>query len=336
MLSCRRSFSAFPGAIRRFTFAVSAVFAAALSVHTAQAQDYPNRPVRIISGFGAGSAGDLLTRMITPKLSQALGQQFIIEHKPGAGSNLAAEFVVRSPADGYTLFLGTSANTINATLTPNISFDFGKDLLPIVRMGSVPNLLAVHPSLGVNNVRELIAAAKAKPDELHYATSGVGTLSHMAGELFNIMAGVKLVHVPYQSSAQGMSDVLSGRVPATFAPVNILWPHVEGGKVKALATTENKRSSMAPDLPTMAEAASLPGYESAIWYGLLAPAGTPRVVIDKINAAVNEALKDQETLAVMRKQGMEAAGGSAADFARHIGADLKKWADVITKAGVKR
>jgi len=322
--------------LQRSLLAICAVLAAALAAVTVRAQDYPTRPVRIISGFGPGSAGDLLARTIGQKLNQSLGQQFIIEHKPGGGSNIAAEYVVRAPADGYTLFVGTSANTINAALSPNLSFDFGKDLAPITLMGSVPNLLAVHPALAVTNVQELIAVAKSKPDQIHYATSGVGTLSHMSGELLNFLAGIKLVHVPYQGSAQALTDVLAGRVTVAFAPVNIVWPHVETGKLKALATTENKRSSMAPDVPTMAEAAALPRYDSAIWYGLLAPARTPREIVDKISRAVNEALKADDTLALMRKQGMAPSGGGPAVFARHIETDTKKWSEVITAMGLKK
>jgi tripartite-type tricarboxylate transporter receptor subunit TctC len=300
---------------------------ALVAVASAAAQDYPTRPVRIISGFGPGSAGDVLTRIIAPKLSQSLGQQFVIEHKPGSGSNIAAEFVARSPADGYTLFIATSANTINANLS-TLSFDFVKDFAPIVRMGSIPNMLVVHPSLGVANVGELIALAKSKPEQIHYATSGVGSLSHMAGEMLNFLAGIKLVHVPYPGAAQAMSDVLAGRVNVAFAPINIVATHVQAGTLKALATTENKRSSVAPDVPTMAEAADLPRYDSAIWYGLVAPAGTP--------AAVNETLRSEETLSVMSKQGMDPAGGSPADFARFIEVDNRKWAEVISAAGLKR
>jgi len=307
-----------------------------LPVEPVRAQDYPTKPVHIISGFGAGSAGDVLVRLLVPKLSQSMGQQFIVEYKPGAGSNIAAEFVVRAPADGYTLFLGTSANTINATFSPNLSFDFAKDLAPIAQLGSVPNLFVVNPSLGVTNLREFITLAKSQPGQISYATSGVGTVSHMAGELLNVLAGIKLVHVPYQSAAQAVIDVLGGRVMAFFGPVNIVWPHVEAGKLKALATTEHKRTLLASDVPTMAEAADLPRYESAIWYGLLAPAGTPRGVIDKLSRTANEALQDKETLAQMRAQGMGALGGSPDDFAKAIGADVAKWKEVITAAGLKQ
>ena len=322
--------------LHQSTIAICAVLLSTLPVETVRAQDYPTKPVRIISGFGAGSAGDVLVRLLVPKLSQSLGQQFIVEYKPGAGSNIAAEFVVRAPADGYTLFLGTSANTINATLSSNLSFDFAKDLAPIAQLGSVPNLFVVNPSLGVTNLREFITLAKAKPEQINYATSGVGTVSHMAGELLNVLAGIRLVHVPYQSAPQALTDVLAGRVTAFFAPVNIVWPHVEAGKLKALATTEHKRTSLAPDVPTMAEAADLPRYESAIWYGLLAPAGTPRNVIDKLSRIVDEALQDNNTLAQMRAQGMGPLGGSPEDFAKAIDADIAKWKEVITAAGLKR
>jgi tripartite-type tricarboxylate transporter receptor subunit TctC len=321
---------------KRSSSAICAALVAVVTAGAAHGQDYPTRPVRIISGFGPGSAGDMLARIVSQKLSPTLGQQFIIEHKPGGGSNIAAEFVARAPADGYTLFLGTSANTINATLSSNLSFDFSKDFAPVTLMGSVPNILVVHPTLGVGNVQELIALARSKPDQILYATSGVGSLSHLSGELLNFLAGIKLVHVPYQGSAQAMADVLAGRVMAAFAPVNIVWPHVESGNLKALATTENKRSAMAPDVPTMAEASGLPRYDSAIWYGLLAPAGTPRDVIDKISAAVNEALKADDTLAQMRKQGMDTSGGGPAAFARYIEADTRKWAEVINALGLKK
>jgi tripartite-type tricarboxylate transporter receptor subunit TctC len=320
----------------RSTIAICTVLLSILPLQTATAQGYPTKPVRIISGFGPGSAGDVLIRLLVPKLSQSTGQQFIIEYKPGAGSNIAAEFVVRAPADGYTLFLGTSANTINATFSPNLSFDFARDLAPIAQLGSIPNLLVVNPSLGVASVRELIALAKAKPEQIGYATSGVGTMSHMGGELLNVLAGIKLVHVPYQSAAQAVIDVLGGRVMAFFGPVSIVWPHVEAGKLRALATTEHKRTALAPNVPTMAEAADLPRYESAIWYGLLAPARTPRDVIDKLSRIANEALQAKDTLAAMSAQGMGALGGSPQDFAKAIDADVRKWKEVITAAGLKR
>jgi tripartite-type tricarboxylate transporter receptor subunit TctC len=322
--------------VRQSTIVIGAALLSTLSLPTAAAQDYPAKPVRIISGFGAGSAGDVLIRLLVPKFSQSTGQQFIVEYKPGAGSNIAAEFVVRAPADGHTLFLGTSANTINATFSPNLSFDFAKDLAPIVQLGSIPNLLVVNPSLGVTSVREFITLAKAKPEQIGYASSGVGTVSHMGGELLNVLAGIKLVHVPYQSAAQAVLDVLGGRVMAFFGPVTIVKPHVDAGKLRALATTENRRSPLVPDVPTMAEAANLPGYESAIWYGLLAPARTPSDPIDKLSRLANEALSATDTQAAMRAQGMGTLGGSPNTFAKAIDADIVRWKDVITATGLRR
>jgi tripartite-type tricarboxylate transporter receptor subunit TctC len=270
------------------------------------------------------------------QLSPMLGQQFIIEHRPGAGSNLAAEYVVRSPADGYTLFMGTSANTINATFSPNLSFDFGKDLAPIALLASVPNVLAADPALGVTNVREFIAAAKAKPGQLSYATSGVGSLAHMSGELLSFLTGIKLVHVPYPGSAQALTDVLAGRVSAVFAPINIAGPHIAAGKLTALALTANKRSAMASDLPTIAEAAGLPGYDAAIWYGLMAPARTPAPALVKLATAIHTALQSKETRDLINKQSMDVLDGSPEAFARYINADTKRWAELIKDAGLKR
>ena len=320
----------------RWTIATCAVLLTIASVNTAEAQAYPTKPIRIISGFGAGSAGDVIARLIMPELSRSLGQQFIVEYKPGAGSNIAAEYVVRAPADGYTLFLGTSANTINATLSPNLTFDFGKDLVPVAALGSVPNLLVIPPSLGVKDLREFIALAKAQPSQITYASPGVGTLSHLSGELLNVLAGIKLVHVPYQSSAQAMTDVITARVSSLFAPVNVAWPQVEAGKLKALATTENQRTFVAPDVPTMAQAADLPKYDSAIWYGLLAPAGTPRDIVEKLSRAANEALKADNVVAQTRSQGIRVLGGSPDDFGKAIHTDITKWKDVIIEAGLKQ
>ena len=285
------------------TIAICAGLLSILPLQTATAQDYPTKPVRIISGFGAGSAGDVLIRLLVPKLSQSTGQQFIVEYKPGGGSNIAAEFVVRAPADGYTLFLGTSANTINATLSSNLSFDFAKDFAPIAQLGSVPNLLVVNPSLGVTSVRELIALAKAKPEQIGYATSGVGTLAH----------GRRAAQCPcrHQARARPLPERRAGGGRCAGRPRHGL---VRAGEYRLAACRSRQAQGachdgeqahpMAPDVPTMAEAADLPRYESAIWYGLLAPARTPRDVVDKLSRLANEALQAKDTLAQMRAQGM--------------------------------
>jgi tripartite-type tricarboxylate transporter receptor subunit TctC len=305
-----------------------------LTATAASAQDYPNRPVRVVIGFGPGSVADITARVVGARMGQTLGQQFVVENRAGAGSNLGAEFVTRAPKDGYTLFMATIANTINPALS-QLSFDFAKDLAPVALIATSPQLLVAHPSLAVSSVQELIALAKTGPEPIHYACSGVGTLSHLSGLLLNGMAGITLVPVPYPGSAQGVNDVLAGRVPTMFSSMATVWPHVTSGKLKALATTQLKRLAMAPDLPTMAEA-GLPGYDAGVWMGLLAPAGTPREIVDKIARAVNEALASSDVLAPLRAQGFEPIGGSPDEFGRYIDAELQKWAGVAAAAGLKK
>jgi tripartite-type tricarboxylate transporter receptor subunit TctC len=300
-----------------------------------RADDYPSRPVRIIVGFGPGASADITARVLAQRFNQKLGQQFVVENRPGAGSSLAAEFVARAPKDGYTLFMATIANTINSAISANLNFDFAKDLAPIALIATVPNILVVHPSLGVNSVRDLIALAKSKPEQITYGSSGVGTLTHVSVELFNSVAGVKFVHVPYPGSAQAVADLLAGRIQVSFSPASTVMPHVAEGKLVALASTALKRASVAPNLPTMAEA-GLPGFETGLWFGLLAPAGTPRPIIDKLAAAANEALQASEVMAPLRPQGIDPLGGTPEEFARYIAAETQKWVDVAKAAGLKK
>jgi tripartite-type tricarboxylate transporter receptor subunit TctC len=284
------------------TVAALAALLCGLLPLVAQAQgDYPSRPVRVLVGFGPGSSADLSARILAQRLSQTLGQQFVVENRAGAGSNIATEAVARAAKDGYTLFVGTVANTINVSLAPNTSFDFQKDLAPIALVSTLPNILVVHPSSGARTVPELVALAKAKPGELSFASSGVGTSPHLSGELFNVMAGVKLVHVPYQGSAQAVTDLLAGRTAAMFSPASTVLQHVKEGKLTALASTQLKRAGSAPELPTMDEA-GLKGFDTGVWFGLMAPTGTPKEIIDKLAQAVNEALKHDEVLARPRQQ----------------------------------
>jgi tripartite-type tricarboxylate transporter receptor subunit TctC len=301
----------------------------------ALAEDYPVRPVRIIVGFAAGASADITARVLAQKLGASLGQQFVVENRAGAGSNLATEFVVRAPKDGYTLLLGTVANTINTTLSPNLSFDFANDLAPVALVATVPNLLVVHPSTGVADVPDLVRLAKTKPGEIFFGSSGVGTSPHLSGELFNEMAGVKLVHVPYQGSAQAVTDLLAGRISVMFSPASTVLAHVQEGKLKALASTQDKRAGIAPDLATMSEA-GLAGFDTGVWFGLLAPAGTPSDVTGKLNRAINEALQSGDVLAPLRAQGIDPLGGSAEEFARYIDSETRKWAAVARSAGLKK
>jgi len=297
--------------------------------------DYPTRTVRIIIGFGAGAAADTPGRLLAQKFTAALGQQFVVENRPGAGSNIAAEHVARAPKDGHTLFMGTAANTQNVSISPNLTFDFAKDFAPIALVAAVPNILVAHPTLGVEKVADLVALAKQKPGEIMFGSSGVGTSTHLAGELLNVMAGIKLVHVPYPGSAQAITDVLTGRIPLLFAPASAVIQHVEKGNLKALASTQLKRAGIAPAVPTMSEA-GLPGFDLGLWFGLLAPAGTPREIIERLARATNEALAAPDVIASLRAQGLDPLGGSPQDFARYIDSEIKKGAELAQAAGLKK
>jgi tripartite-type tricarboxylate transporter receptor subunit TctC len=300
------------------------------ALNAVQAQDYPSRPIRLIVGFGPGAGADVSARILAADMSKALGQQIVVENRAGAGSNIAAELVVRAPKDGYTLLVGTAANVINAAIRP-LSFDFAKDLAPIVLTTEAPNILVVNPSVGASTVPALIALAKAKPGELTFGSAGVGTSPHVSGELFNIMAGVKTVHVPYQGSAQAMTDLLGGRISLMFSPASTAVPHMRSGAIRALASTTLKRPAIAPDLPTMDEA-GLPGFETAVWFGLNAPAATPGDIIEKLARTANAALKAPEVASALQAQGLEPAGGTPEDYARYIASETRKWSAVAKAA----
>ncbi len=314
----------------------AAVLLTALAGSAAQAQgDYPSKPVRIVVGFTPGSVADITARVLGARMGQILGQSVIVENKPGAGSNLAAEFVARSPKDGYTLFLPGSANIANAAINPNLSFDIIKDFEPIALVNAVSVILVVHPSLGVNNVKELVALAKSKPGDLSYASTGIGSAPHFSGELFMQSTGTKLVHVPYQGSPQAATDLLAGRVQVMFSPATAVISLVQDGRLKLLASAGSKRPGILPDAPTMIES-GMPDFDTAIWFGLAAPAGTPRDVIDKLSRTVREAVKSNEVVAAWRPQGVDPIDGGADDMARLETSELKRWSDVATAAGLKK
>ncbi len=301
----------------------------------AAAQDFPARPVRVLVGFTPGAAADITARVLASRMSQILAQQVVVENKPGAGSSLAADYVSHAAKDGYTLLIGTSANLTNAVITPNLGFDFVKDFAPIALITAAPVILVVNPSLGVNSVQELIALAKRKPGEINYASTGVGAAPHLAGELFNARAGIKTVHVPYQGSPQAVTDLLAGRVSMMFSPASAVIPHVKAGKLKALASAASKRPSIAPDLPTMAEA-GVPDFDASIWFGLMAPAGTPRPIVDKLAAAVSQALTSDDAKSSYAAQGFDLLGGGPEDFARTIADDTARWEVAARAAGLKK
>jgi tripartite-type tricarboxylate transporter receptor subunit TctC len=322
--------------LKRIAFAISVVLIWCLSpLAPAGAQDFPNRPIRIVVGFGPGSTADVLARMIGNQLRQSLGQQIVVENKTGAGSAIAANFVARAPNDGYTLFMATVANTIAPAMSASPSFNLGRDMAPVALTGLTPNVLVAHPSVTASSVKELIALAKTSPESLLFASSGAGTAAHLAAELFNQRAGVKITQVAYPGSAQAATDLLAGRVTLMFAVASTMIPHVNEGKLKALAVAQHKRASAMPNVPTMSEA-GIAGFDAGIWTGLLAPAGTAPEIVGKLSRAVNDALKAEEVAAAMRNQGMDALGGTPDEFARFIKADIDKWEAVTTAAGLRK
>jgi tripartite-type tricarboxylate transporter receptor subunit TctC len=305
--------------------------ATTLLIHAAPAfaqTDYPIRPVHLIVGFAAGSSGEVTARILGQKLGEILGQSVVVEGKPGASGVIAAEYVARADKDGYTLLLATIANTINTTILPGKGPDFEKAFTPITLIGSVPEILAVNPKLGVNDVKGLIALAKSRKEPLLYGASGVGSGPRMATELFAQLAGIEMTPVLYASSSQTVSDLIAGRIDVEFAPASSVLGFIKQGSVKALATTGAKRASIAPDLPTVAES-GLPGYDTGLWFGILAPADTPKEIIDKLSRASNDALRDPAVQKQLHTQGLDEIGGSPDDFATYIKSETERWANVI-------
>jgi tripartite-type tricarboxylate transporter receptor subunit TctC len=295
------------------------------------AQTWPSQPIKVVVGFGPGSAADILARLVAKQMEAGLGQPIVVENRPGNSSMIAAESVARAPADGYTLFMATIANTLNPAETKS-NFNLARDLAPIVLLGTVPNVLVAHPSVPANNLQELIALAKSKPESLTFGSSGYATASYMAAELFNARAGTKILAVPYQGgSNQALSDLLSGRITLMFNVAATLAPHVEAGKLRAFAVAQSKRASIMPDVPTLAEA-GMAGYDAGIWIGLLAPAGTPSAIVEKLSVAANAALSTEEVRTALKRQGTDPLGGTPKEFADFIRADIEKWVAVLAAA----
>lgn len=306
-----------------------------IALAPAWAENYPTAPIRIISGFPPGSTADLSARIVAARMGQTLGQQFVIENRPGAASSLAAATAARAPKDGYTLFVASPANIVNAAINPNLSFDFFKDFTPIVLITSTPTVLVVTPELGVTSVKELVAAARAKPDAISFGSSGIASSTHLALELFKLLGNVSITHVPYTGSPQVVTDLLAGRINGYFSPASTVMEHVTTGRLRALAVTDAKRSAIIPDLPTMIEA-GIPDFESVLWFGLIAPTGTPQPVIDKLAGAANEALKSDEVVKPLHAQSIAVLGGTPDEFRRHIESERKRWTAVITSAGLRK
>ena len=298
------------------------------------AQSYPTRPVRFVVGFAPGGGGDIATRLMGQWLSDRLGQQFVVENRVGASSNLATEQVVRAPADGYTLIQLNVANAINASLYKNLSFNVLRDLAPVASFMRVPNVMEVSPTLPIQTVPEFIAYAKANPGKLMFASSGVGTTIHMSGELFRAMAGVDMLHVPYRGlAAGGYADLMTGAVHVTFDNLPASIELIRAGKLRALAVTSATRSQAMPELPTVADV--LPGYEASAWYGIAAPAGTPADIVERLNKELNAAFADPRMKARIAELGGTPLPGSAADFAKFFASETEKWARVVKLSGAK-
>jgi tripartite-type tricarboxylate transporter receptor subunit TctC len=299
---------------------------------SAMAQAYPTQPIKVLIGFGPGSAADILARLVGKQMEVSLGQPIVVENRPGNSSMIAAETVARAPADGYTLFMATIANTLNPAETRS-NFNLAKEMAPITLLGTVPNVLVAHPSVPADNLQELIALAKSKPETLTFGSSGYATASYMAAELFNAKAGTRIVTVPYQGgSNQAVSDLLSGRITLMFNVAATLAPHVEAGKLKAFAVAQPKRASIMPDVPTLAEA-GMSGYDAGIWIGLLAPRATPPAIIEKLSAAANDALNTEAVRTALKLQGTDPVGGTPNEFADFIRADIEKWGAALASSG---
>ena len=312
------------------TFAVLAPLAATPSL----AQDYPARAVKIVVPFAAGGPADIYARFMAQRLQDGLGQPFTIDNKPGGGSVIGTDGVAKSPADGYTLLMMSNTHTVNESLIQNKPFALMKDFVPVAPVNYADLVFVVHPKTGFNTLRELIAAAKAKPKSMNYASSGPGTPYHMAGELFKTMAGVDIVHVPYKGSSGARTDILGGQVEMMFDAIPTQQQNVATGKLKALATSGKGRSAVMPDVPTVAEA-GVPGYEATIWLGLMAPTGTPRAAINKLNTEINKIVARADVKADWAKQGVTSMNMGVDEFAQYLRDDIEKWARVVKLSGAK-
>jgi tripartite-type tricarboxylate transporter receptor subunit TctC len=308
---------------------------AALLVSTpplAASADYPSRPVRWIVGYPAGGTTDIVARLIGHWLSERLGQQFIIENKPGAGNNIGTEAMINSPPDGYTVLLTNPANAINATLYQRLSFNFMRDTAPVAGFMRVPNVMEVNPKVPANSVAEFIAYAKANPGKINWASSGNGTSVHLSGELFKIMTGIDLTHIPYRGSAPALTDMISGTVQVMFDNMPSSLPHIQAGKLRALGVTTTARSDALPNVPTVAE--TVPGYEASAFFGMSMPKGTPAEVIEKLNQEINAGLADPGVKARLAELGGILMPGTPAQFGQVIAEETEKWAKVIKTGGV--
>ena len=320
---------------RRAALSLAATLAILAPQASAAADAYPAKPIRFVVAFPPGGGTDIIARSIAQKLAERLAQQVVVDNRPGAGGNIGTDTVAKSAPDGYTMLMGSAGPlAINASLFASMPFDPVRDLAPVTLAASTPNVLVVHPSLRAATVNELIALAKARPGEINFASSGHGTPAHLAGELFNSMAGVKMVHVPYKGAAPALADLLGGQVQLMFSTMPPALPHVKDGKLRALAVTSSKRSRAMPELPTVDEVA-LPGFEANTWHGVVVPAGTPAAVVVRLNREIVAILHMPEVVARLSGQGAEALGSTPEEFAAYIKSETLKWAKVVRDSGAK-
>jgi tripartite-type tricarboxylate transporter receptor subunit TctC len=298
------------------------------------AQEYPTHPVKIVVPFGAGGPADVYARVLAQHLSDALKQPFVVEDRPGAGSIIGTDAVAKSPPDGYTLLAMSNTNTVNETLIANKPFHLMRDFIPVAGINYSDLVMVIHPAVPAKDLKEFIAYAKSKPGELNYGSSGPGTPYHMAAELFKAMTGTNIVHVPHKASGEMRNSVIGGHVQMAFDAITTMAPNVKAGQVRPLGTSAAKRSTVLPDVPTIAEA-GVPGYETTIWLGLMAPTGTPKAIVDKLNAEINKVLSRPDVIAAWDKQGAVPLAMSPAEFDKYLRADIDKWADVVKSAGLK-
>jgi tripartite-type tricarboxylate transporter receptor subunit TctC len=318
---------------RRFLHLASGAAALPAVSRIACAQTYPSRPVRIIIGYAPGGSADVTARLMAQWLSERFGQSFIVESRPGAGSNIGTEAAVRAPPDGYTLLLVAPANAVNATLYDKLNYNFLRDIVPIAPLIRFPNVMEVNPSVPVNTVPEFIAYAKVNPGKINYASSGNGSTIHMSAELFKMMAGVSLVHVPYRGGAPALVDLMAGQVQVMFDNVPTSLEHIRAGRLRPLAVTTATRSEVLPELPTVSD--FVPGYESSAWYGVGAPKGTPFEIVDRLNKEINAILAEPRTKERFAQLGASLLSGSPAEFGRLVVEETEKWAKVVKFSGAK-
>lgn len=305
-----------------------------LYVGKAEAQPYPSKAVRMVVPFPPGGPTDIVARLVSQKMTEGLKQPVVVENRAGAGGTLGTEIVVKSPADGYTLVMGTIGGlAVSMSLLPNRGYDTLRDLAPITQAVNVTSILVTHPSVPVQSVRELLALARSQPGRLNYGSSGAGTITHLSGELLKLMGGVSIVHVPYKGGALALTAILSGEVDLTYENSLIIVPHIKSGKVRALGVTSAQRSKLLPDLPSISE--TLPGYGASGWYGLLAPAATPKDILARLNTEAVRALRSPDVAGKLSSQGAEPAPGSPGEFAAFIRSEIEKWARVVKAAGMK-